>query len=91
MPKATKIGPARGTARGYRSPPWRIPPEMVDRVATIAADLPVSASEIARQALAVGLDGIERVIGAARGDALAKAVALAEHASARRSRPHRRV
>jgi len=36
---------------------------IVDRVARLAEQLPMSASEIARQALGIGLDEIERLVG----------------------------
>lgn len=49
--------------RGFRSPPWRVDGAVVDRVARLAEQLPMSASEIARQALGIGLDEIEKIVG----------------------------
>lgn len=49
--------------RGFRSPPWRVDSAMVERVAQLAEQLPMSASEVARQALAIGLDEIEKIVG----------------------------
>lgn len=49
--------------RGFRSPPWRVDSAVVERVARLAEQLPMSASEIARQALGIGLDEIEKIVG----------------------------
>lgn len=49
--------------REFRSPPWRVDSAIVERVARLAEQLPMSASEIARQALGIGLDEIEKIVG----------------------------
>lgn len=48
--------------RGFRSPPWRVDGDTVERVARLAEQLPMSASEVARQALSIGLDEVERLV-----------------------------
>lgn len=61
--------------RGYRSPPWRVSSDVVERVAALAEKLPMTASEVARQALLIGLDEIEKMV-ATTDSGLKVAVAL---------------
>ena len=48
--------------RGFRSPPWRDSSDVVERVAALSKQLPMTASEVARQALLIGLDEIETMV-----------------------------
>ncbi len=48
--------------RGFRSPPWRVDSEVVERVAHLTTKLPMSASAIAREALDIGLAEIEKLV-----------------------------
>lgn len=61
--------------RGFRSPPWRVSSDVVERVAALADQLPMTASEVARQALVIGLGEIEKMV-ATTGSGLKVAVAL---------------
>lgn len=61
--------------RGFRSPPWRVSGDVVERVAALAEQLPLTASEVARQALLIGLDEIETMV-ATTGSGLKVAVTL---------------
>lgn len=71
--------------RGFRSPPWRVSSDVVERVAALAEQLPMTASEVARQALLIGLDEIENMVAEA-GSGLKVAVALGK---SRERRPPR--
>ena len=75
--------------RGFRSPPW-IESGTVERIARLAEQLPVSASEIARQALAIGLDEVEKIVarsGAGLRAAAAVGVARQRNRARARSQP----
>ncbi|MBX9719079.1 hypothetical protein K2Z84_34360 [Candidatus Binatia bacterium] len=64
--------------RGFRSPPWRVSSDVVERVAALAEQLPMTASEVARQALLIGLDEIEKMV-ATTGSGLKVAVGLGKN------------
>ncbi len=88
QPKKSPKKPAM-TDRGFRSPPWRISSEVVERVAKLTEKLPMTASEVARQALELGLDEINRIIAEA-GSGIA-AAARVGNGSARQHRPKGRT
>ncbi|MBY0279995.1 hypothetical protein K2Z84_32060 [Candidatus Binatia bacterium] len=65
------------TDRGFRSPPWRVSHDVVERVVKLSETLPMTASEVARQALALGLDEIDKIVaGAGSGIAAAARVGM---------------
>lgn len=84
MPPKKISKKAATTDRGFRSPPWRVSHDVVERVAKMTETLPMTASEVARQALELGLDEIDRIIADA-GSGL-KAAAAVGRARTRRPR-----
>jgi len=74
------------TDRGFRSPPWRVTHEVVERVARVTEKLPMTASEVARQALELGLDEIEKIVADAGSgiSGVARLASLTERSSRRR-------
>jgi hypothetical protein len=75
--------------RGFRSPPWRVSHDVVERVAKMTETLPMTASEVARQALELGLDEIDRIV--ARAGSGIAAAARVSRASTRQRRSRART
>lgn len=76
MPTRKISKKAATTDRGFRSPPWRVSHDVVERVAKMTETLPMTASEVARQALELGLDEIDKIVARA-GSGIAGAARVA--------------